>query len=91
MFINFEPSASRIQDIEIWLDRNHLANSNFLGRQINVQPNSGINGYMCFYVDKFHLDMSSITIDRLPYLPYLFHIEQTGLKPRDISFGDAII
>jgi hypothetical protein len=68
-----------------------LANSNFLGRQINVQPNSGINGYMCFYIDKFRLDMSSITIDRLRYLPYLFHIEQLGLKPRDISSGEAII
>jgi hypothetical protein len=88
---SFEPSAARIQTIELWLDSHHSANSNFMGRQINVPPNSGINGYMCFYVDKFHLDMSSITIDRLPYLPYLFHIEQTGLKPRDISSGEAII
>lgn len=90
-FIHFEPSASRIQEIEICLDKNHFANSNFLGRQINVQPNSGINGYMCFYADKFRLDMASLTLDRLHYLPHLFRIEQIGLKPRDISSGEAII
>ena len=89
-FINFQPSATRIREIELWLDGNHAANSNFLGRQINVSPNSGINGYMCFYVDKFNLDMSSLTVDRLPYLPHLFRIEQIGLKPRDISQGEAI-
>ena len=88
---SFEPSTARIREIELWLDSHHSANSNFLRRQINVPPNSGINGYMCFYADKFHLDMIGQTIDRLHNSPHLFHIEQLGLKPRDISSGEAII
>jgi len=87
----FDPLASRIQEVELWLDRNHLANSNFIGRQINIPPNSGVNGYMCFYADKFHLEMSGQTIDRFRHSEYLFHVEQAGLEPRDISHGEAII
>lgn len=93
VFDDFQPYGQRVVDIEKWLAENHMPNSTFFGREINVPPNSGIDGYMVFYVDKIGLQMMGSTVEglRRRTLNCNFYIDQAGLNPQTISFVEALV